>query len=87
MKPTDIKGCNVVYGDTMPAIKTSEVVITCWELSDEDIAEIIRTKKIYVGHCAIDEDLQPHAITSSIEDLLFLDICDGDCDRCEDCGD
>ncbi len=45
-------------------------VITCWELSDEDIAEIVKNKKVWLGILTYGEPLQPVSITTKREDLL-----------------
>jgi len=58
MKPTSFKGQNIVFGENqpeylpLPALKIPEdpngTVITAWELSDDELQEIIKNRKVYV---------------------------------------
>lgn len=53
----DLPGTKYKYDDGTPAIKT------CWELSDEELEKVIKTKKIYVQQEG--ETLPPMALSAN----------------------
>ena len=66
MNPIKFKGHNVVFGEgqleyqPLPALRMPDgEVITCWELSDEELEEIKRTKVIYLKQYTVNGPLQP----------------------------
>lgn len=66
MKPTTFLGQNVVFAENqpeytpLPALRLPDgQVITCWEISDEELEEISRTKKIYLSQLTFNHPLQP----------------------------
>lgn len=66
MKPTTFLGQNVVFAENqpeytpLPALRLPDgQVITCWEISDEELQEITRTKKIYLSQLTFNDPLQP----------------------------
>lgn len=53
MNPIEFKGQNVILGKDQPEYKNIPAlrfadgeIITCWEVTDEDILEIVRHKRI-----------------------------------------
>lgn len=68
MKPIEFPEQNVVFAkdqpeyNPLPAHRTDDresAVTSCWELSDEDLAEIARTRRIYVTQLTFRHPLQP----------------------------
>lgn len=66
MKPVEFKGHNVVFGkgqeqyQPLPALRLPDgQVITCWEMTEEELAEINRTKRIYFNQHTFNQSLQP----------------------------
>lgn len=53
----DLSGTKYKYDDGTPAIET------CWELSDEELEKVIKTKKIYVQQEG--ETLPPMALSAN----------------------
>lgn len=76
MIPTDFQGSNTIFDKpedmteeqcgSIPAMVAvtqddAEVVITCWELSEDDLKIAMETKRIYCYHFG--HYLQPHTLT------------------------
>ncbi len=66
MKPVEFKGQNVVFAKDqpeylpLPALRLPDgEVITCWEFSEEELQEVIRTKRIYFSQLTFNTHLQP----------------------------
>jgi hypothetical protein len=66
MKPVEFPGHNVVFGEgqseylPLPALLMPDgEVITCWEMTDEELAEVMRTKRIYFKNLTFNHALQP----------------------------
>lgn len=66
----DFQGSNRYYGPPqgkedavvgIPAFTNGVCVITCWKLTDEEIAEISKTKRVYVSMMS-GSNLCPHYI-------------------------
>jgi len=81
MKPSEFEGANCIYGEgqkeylPLPAYKEdneSGLVVTCWELNEEEIKELIEKKRLYVGMMTFNEPLQPLLVATSIEELLGI---------------
>jgi len=79
MKPIEFKGHNVVFGkdqpeyQPLPALRLEDgTVITCWELSEEDLEKIRLSKKIYLEQLTFNRPLQPILLKSNLEDGFEL---------------
>lgn len=81
MKPIEFPGSNVVYGKDqfeykqLPALALQDClgsVITCWELTDEEIEEITKTKKLYLKQLTFANPLQPILPTVDLSDGIEL---------------
>ena len=66
MKPIEFEGHNVVFGKDqpeylpLPALRTDDgTVITCWELTDDEIYEIVTKKKLWLQQLTFNKSLQP----------------------------
>lgn len=66
MKPINFPGSNVVFGANqpeylpLPALKLPDgEVITCWELTDEDVENIQKNRKFYLSQLTFNRPLQP----------------------------
>lgn len=66
MKPIKFDYRNCVYAEDqpeylpLPAHKMDDgTVISCWKLTDEEIQELIKTKKLYISQLTFNEPLQP----------------------------
>lgn len=66
MKPVEFTGCNVLFGADqpeylpLPALRLPDGdVITCWEITDEELSEIVKTKRIYFSQLTFYQALQP----------------------------
>lgn len=68
MKPIEFEGSNVVYGENqpeyqpLPALKrkgNSGEIVTCWELSPDEIKQVQETGKIYLSILTFRQPLQP----------------------------
>ena len=81
MKPIEFEGANCIYGAgqreylPLPAYKEDNergLVVTCWELNEEEIKELIEKKRLYVGMMTFNKPLQPLLVSTSIEELLGI---------------
>ena len=78
MKPVEFDGCNVVFGKDQPEYQplpakqeeTNGNVVTCWELSDEEIKKLQTTKRIYLGQFTFGNSLQPILPTTDVSDVI-----------------
>ena len=80
MKPIPFNGQNVVYAENqkeyepLPAHRSEDGVVTsCWELDDEDIAHIIKERKLFVQQMTFNSPLQPINI---LHNVIFLNVED-----------
>lgn len=78
-KPIKFKESNVIYAENqleykqLPAFKDEDgFIITCWELSKEEIDKIVKTKKIYVSMLTFNKDLQPLMVETDISEFIKL---------------
>lgn len=69
MKPTDFPQSNTVYGKDqpeylpLPAHRTEDgYVVSCWELTEEEVEQISQTRKLWVGQLTFNHPLQPQAL-------------------------
>jgi hypothetical protein len=81
MKPVPFPGQNIVFGETQPEYKPLPAlllpgkegeVITCWELTDEDLEQISKTKKIYLAQFTFGHRLQPITLLADLSDNITL---------------
>ena len=77
MKPIEFNEQNTIYAKDqpqytpLPALKNAEGdVIMCFELSDEEIKEIVETKKIWLGMKTFNNPLQPIFLSTIKNDLI-----------------
>lgn len=66
MKPIQFEGVDIVYGKGQPEYQElpakqidKNTVMTCWELSDEDIEQITKERKVWLGIMPFGRPLQP----------------------------
>lgn len=79
MKPVTFPGQNVVFAENqpeytpLPALRLPDgQVITCWEISDEELVEIKRTKRIYLSQLTFNMPLQPVMIGSGLDNGIEM---------------
>lgn len=80
MKPVELKGQNVVYGKDqeqflpLPACKLEErgEVITCWEMTDEELEEIKKTKRVYLSQLTFNRPLQALKVEAGLDGFFTL---------------
>ena len=96
MKPKSFPGQNVIFGEHQPEYQDLPAlvlpgnegeVITCWELSDAEIAQVVKNKCIYFSQLVfthIDENgqrklkpLQPILPMAELGDNLGIVLPDG----------
>lgn len=77
MSPTEFKGVNAVYAKDqpeylpLPVMKLEDgTVISCWEITDEDLERLAQTRKIYVSQWTFNNPLQPLLVVSSLDELV-----------------
>ena len=79
MKPINFEGVNLIIGknqpeyNPIPAIDLKDdrrTVITCWELSDEEIEELVKNKRIYMSHLTFGYKFQPILPSTKLEDII-----------------
>ena len=72
MHPVTFPGSNVVLAKDQPeylplpahvAPGAYGIVTTCWELTDEDLAKIIETRKVWCSQYTFNTGLQPQLLT------------------------
>jgi hypothetical protein len=83
MKPIDFQGTNVIVAENQPPYLPLPgvfvggpvgVLLCCWELNEEELEEIIRTRRIYNSIMTFNQPLQPHCISADRPDLeLFAE--------------
>jgi hypothetical protein len=71
MKPVEFDGMNVVIAKDqaeylpLPAqVLEGGEVITCWELTDDELAEVQKTKRVWLGVWTFGHPLQPVLLTT-----------------------
>lgn len=79
MKPVEFKGQNVVFGEgqpeyqPLPALRMPDgEVITCWEISDDELKLIQETKRIYLKQLTFNNPIQPVMLISDLSDGIEL---------------
>jgi len=78
MKPIEFEGANVVYAEnqeeyqSLPAFKDDDgTVVTCWELSPEEIKQISETGKLWLSVMSFNKPLQPVLLSTNRDDVLI----------------
>lgn len=81
MVPVKTKDTNIIYGENqkeylpLPAFKnTSGDVVTCWELTDEEIEQVIATKKIFLFIKTFNNPLQPVSIHTKNPIIVYTPL-------------
>lgn len=73
MKPIKFEGVNVTFGANQPEYLPLPAqrlpgdcgqIVTCWELSPEEIKQVQRTGKIYLSVLTFNNPLQPVLLTT-----------------------
>lgn len=81
MQPIEFPGSNVVFGKDQPEYRQlpalalqdkNGIVITCWEFTDEEVEEIIKTKKMYIQQMTFNKGIQPLLPIVDIADAYYL---------------
>lgn len=79
MKPIEFPGHNVVFAkdqpeyQPLPAMRLPDgTVITCWELTDEDLETIKSTRRMYLSQLTFNQPLQPIFMTPDLSNIVTL---------------
>lgn len=79
MKAVNFIGCNVVFGanqqeyNPVPALKTEDgLVVTCFELTDEEVEQVIKNKRFYFAQLTFNSPLQPFKPVTDLSDLIHI---------------
>lgn len=79
MKPVEFEGHNVVFAKDqpeylpLPALKLEDgYVVTCWELTPEEVSNIAVTKRLYIGLMTFNMPLQPLLPAAELADLFEI---------------
>lgn len=81
MKPIEFPGVNITLAkdqpeyQPLPAMRLEDgygSVITCWELTDEEIETIVRSKRLYLKQLTFGSPLQPILPTVDLSDGIDL---------------
>ena len=67
--PALVKDYTVRQGDDAAVIKNGEVV-TCWELSDEEVADIVKNKRLYLSVLTFGKPFKPVCLSTKKEDFV-----------------
>ena len=87
MKAVKFNGVNRVIGENQPQYIPLPVqylnddegtVISCWELTEEELQELMRTKRIYLQQLTFNSKLQPVRLTVDLSDNIELKYNPGD---------
>lgn len=79
MEAVEFKGQNVVMGKDQPQYRPLPALrimdeqgqaITCWEVSDEELEEIIKTRRIYLSQLTFNQPLQPVMLASGLDGFV-----------------
>lgn len=77
MKPVKFEGHTVIIAEDqegvrpLPAAVNDEYTVSCWELSNEEIAQLTRTKKMWVSVRNIQRPLFPFYLTVKESEVLI----------------
>lgn len=77
MKPTKFEEVNCVYADDQPEYQPLPVfkaengdVVSCWELTDEELEKIKETKQIFLCVKTFNQPLQPLFLTVEKSEVI-----------------
>jgi len=57
----------------LPALKTEDgLVVTCWELTDEEVEQVVKNKKFYFSQLTFNQPLQPMRPVTDLSDLIEI---------------
>jgi hypothetical protein len=79
MRPVEFKGCNVTLAENQPQYEplpvmwlqdSAKTVIGCFELDDEDLIEVNRTKRLYIAQQTYGNPYHPINISPNLEDIV-----------------
>lgn len=80
MKPVDFEYANGVAGKDqegvkpLPLLRLPNAAISCWELSEEELQEVIKTRRIYVAEYIPENYLVvPLRVETHISNFLSID--------------
>lgn len=83
MKPVNNKHFNSVYGAEQPEYQQLPAhknvagdVTTCWELTDEELKTIQKTKKIFIALKTFNKPIQPIFASTDIHEVICLQGCE-----------
>ncbi|MCT4034896.1 hypothetical protein HZQ14_15845 [Elizabethkingia anophelis] len=78
MQPKEFQEANVVFGKDQPEYKPLPVhrtedgkIISCWELSDDEIEKLKETKCLYLSMMPFGQPLQPVYITVEKDEVIM----------------
>lgn len=81
MKPIEFKGHNVVFAKDqpeylpLPALRLPDgEVITCWQFDEQELADIVANKCIYLKQFTFNQPLQPLMPLVNLEDGIDLTL-------------
>lgn len=75
MKPTTFEGHNIVLGKNqpqyspLPALRCDDAngtVWACWQLDANDISDLIKNRRIWVGQLTFNQPFSPQMVTTSV---------------------
>lgn len=79
MHPIEFKGQNVIFAKDqpeylpLPALLTEDgEVFTCWQLSDEELLNVLNNKCIYIKQLTFNQPLQPILPMSQLGDDVYF---------------
>lgn len=75
MKPIEFPGVNIIFAkdqpeyQPLPAMRMPDgEVFTCWQFTDEELAQLVKTKCIYFKQLTFNSPLQPILPMINLED-------------------
>lgn len=81
MKPIEFEGVDVTYAKgqseylPLPTQWINEnTILTCWELTDEEIKVLKKTKKLWLGVMTFRNPLQPLLLSTNKEEIIEASI-------------
>lgn len=78
MQPANFPEANVTFGLGqpeylgLPAKRHGDShghVTSCWHVTDEELAEIVRTRKVYVTVMTFHQPIQPQMVTTEVPQI------------------
>lgn len=72
MTPKDFPQANKTFGkgqekyQPLPVLVNGSSIISCWELSEDDIKEVLRTKCVWVQQLTFGKPFQPLSVTAQV---------------------